>query len=139
MRRRASSCGSPSACTARATDLGRAPLGEQALDLGSPLARELIRRQHVREAIAIAQIALGKEPDRDSVLGAAHDLDPVAGPQLALLHDAQVGPGPPRPGELPHEPLRPHPETELEAGKPWLRDLDQRGPGPPALADQRLV
>src|SRR4051812_36401537 len=75
--------------------------------------------------------------DRDAVVGAAGDLDLVAGADLALAHDAQVRARSLRPCEALEHLRVAEAQAELEARKARLADLELDRAEPPALADQR--
>ena len=63
------------------------------------------------------------------------DLDRIAGAEVALLDDLQVGARARGQGEALEEGRVAHLQAELEAGQPRLDDLEQRGADPPALAE----
>src|SRR5215216_5614607 len=71
----------------------------------------------------------------EAVAGTVDDLDRVAGGDLTLGPDAQVGAGPAGGRELAREPLAAHADAQLEAGDARLGDLEQGPADPPAPAD----
>src|ERR687892_1822456 len=83
----------------------------------------------------VAMVDAGDLGDGEPVAGPVHHLHRVAGGDVALLQDAEVGAGPAGGRELPREPLAAHADAQLEAGRTWLGDLEQGRAGPPALPD----
>jgi hypothetical protein len=65
-------------------------------------------------------------------------LDGVAGADLSLGLDRQVGAGTSRFGESVHEPSVTHAKSELEARNPWFGHAQQRAADPPALTDDTV-
>src|SRR4051812_8264845 len=103
-----------------------------------PLAQsagQLRRLDRRAEQLRLAEDRARGQGARDAVRRAAHDLDPVAGPDVALLDHAQVGAWPTARGEELREARVAHPEAELEARQARLRDLEQGAAHGPALAD----
>src|SRR3954471_4614146 len=83
-----------------------------------PLAQsagQLRRLERRAEQLALAENRARDQGARDPVRRATHHLDPVAGPDVALLDHAQVGAWPPAAGEELREVRVAHPEAELEA------------------------
>src|SRR4051794_18258267 len=77
--------------------------------------------------------------DRHS-LGPIGDLhDRIAAAELALLDDATVEARAPAAGEERSHARLVHADTEAVAGDPRLRDLEDGGADPEAVADARLV
>jgi hypothetical protein len=72
------------------------------------------------------------------VCGAAQHVDLVAGADVALVYDAQVGARSARRGEALEKARIAHPQTELEARQTRLRDLQHGAPHGPPLADHRV-
>src|SRR5688572_4541594 len=102
-----------------------------------PRVRYMRRFQQSAGQRMVAEVGLGELTDGDPAVRARDALDGVSGADLARLGDAQVGPRAARGREALQEPRVAHPQAQLEARKPWLADLQHRGPDPPALADHR--
>jgi hypothetical protein len=78
-------------------------------------------------------------PDGEAVVGPLDDPDLVPGPHVPLDDDAQVSPGPQGLGEPARERLVGHPNPEPPARDARLGHLQDCGPDPPPLADERIV
>src|SRR4051794_1034423 len=107
-----------------------------------PLAqrREQLRGlEDLRDQRVVEHDGVGDEAHGDGVVRQRVDLhlDAVAGAELALLEDLEVGAGARGLAEASDEGGILHPQPELEARQPGLDDLQQRRPDAPALAEQR--
>src|SRR5215208_6022411 len=112
-------------------------------EAGHPLAQrrqEPRRLENLWDQALVEQDRVGDQAHRHAVVGQVRDvdLDRIAGPELALLDDPQVGARARRAREPPDEPGVAHPQPELEARQPRLYDLEQCGPDAPALPQERL-
>src|SRR4029450_2775679 len=102
-----------------------------------PFGRELRCSEQSCAAPALLVVDPGDFADAEPVLGALADPNLVASADLALLHDAEIGPRPARGREVDRERGVVHPRAELPARDARLGHFEDDATDLPALAHDR--
>ena len=96
-------------------------------------------RQQPLCLIAITDINSEYIPDREGVIGLAHETNLVARAQLSFLDNAQVSAGTQRFGKAARKKRVIHPHRQPPAGDARLGNLHHNCPDLPTFADERLM
>src|SRR5919198_526505 len=109
---------------------------EVLLGPAAPRGRQLGRVEQAGHELALAVVGARNHADADLVVGPVHHLERVAGGDLPLPDDREVGARAHGGSEAPRERLVAHADAQLVAGDPGRGDLQDGAADGPALADQ---